>query len=499
MVKSRKSGILLHPTSLPGKYGIGTLGREAYRFVDFLILSKQSLWQICPLGHTGYGDSPYQCFSAFAGNPLLIDLETLVQKGFLAESDIENVSFDSEKVDYGKVIDWKFPLLKKAFNAFKQQNDVYENAKFRIFASKNKDWLDDYALFMSLKNKFGGKAWFTWDEDIRLRRRTAVDHYKSELADEIMFYQFLQYEFSEQWLSLKAYANRNYIQIIGDIPLYIAADSSDAWASPELFLLDEKNGLPQKVAGVPPDYFSTTGQLWGNPIYNWFYMKATGFKWWIKRIEANLRWADILRLDHFRGLCAFWEVPYGEETAINGKWREAPGKELFEALQKKFGNIPILAEDLGVITEDVVELREKYNLPGMKILQFAFDSQEPSSKTFFPHVYDKNCAVYTGTHDNDTVHGWYNAAKEVDRVTADEYLRITDKKNLHYDFIRAAWASVANIAIAPMQDLLGKGSEARMNLPGSASGNWQWRFKWEDLTSEHEEFLARITELYGRL
>lgn len=499
MVKSRKSGILLHPTSLPGKYGIGTLGREAYRFVDFLILSKQSLWQICPLGHTGYGDSPYQCFSAFAGNPLLIDLETLVQKGFLAESDIENVSFDSEKVDYGKVIDWKFPLLKKAFNAFKQKNDVYENAKFRNFAFRNKNWLDDYALFMSLKNKFDGKAWFTWDEDIRLRRRTAVDHYKSELADEIMFYQFLQYEFSEQWLSLKAYANRNYIQIIGDIPLYIAADSSDAWASPELFLLDEKNGLPQKVAGVPPDYFSTTGQLWGNPIYNWFYMKATGFKWWIKRIEANLRWADILRLDHFRGLCAFWEVPYGEETAINGKWREAPGKELFEALQKKFGNIPILAEDLGVITEDVVELREKYNLPGMKILQFAFDSQEPSSKTFFPHVYDKNCAVYTGTHDNDTVHGWYNAAKEVDRVTADEYLRITDKKNLHYDFIRAAWASVANIAIAPMQDLLGKGSEARMNLPGSASGNWQWRFKWEDLTSEHEEFLARITELYGRL
>lgn len=499
MNEKRKSGILLHPTSLPGKYGIGTLGREAYRFVDFLIVSRQSLWQVCPLGHTGYGDSPYQCFSAFAGNPLLIDLECLVLRGFLTMNDIEEHSFTSEKVDYGKVIEWKFPILKKAFERFKCEKKVRENAKFQNFIFKNKDWLDDYALFMSLKDKFGGKAWFTWDEDIRLRKHDALEHYKKELADEIMFYQFLQYIFSEQWLELKAYANRNFIQIIGDIPLYIAADSSDAWASPELFLLDDKTGLPQKVAGVPPDYFSATGQLWGNPIYRWDYMKSNGFKWWIKRIEANLHWADILRLDHFRGLCAFWQVPYGEETAINGEWKQAPGNELFEALQKTFGNIPILAEDLGVITEDVVALREKYNLPGMKILQFAFDSEEASSKTFFPHVYDKNCAVYTGTHDNDTVHGWYNAAKDIDKKMADKYLGIKNKDMLHYDFIRAAWASTANIAVAPMQDLLGKGSEARMNLPGSASGNWQWRFKWDDLTSEHEEFLAEITALYGRL
>lgn len=499
MNEKRKSGILLHPTSLPGEFGIGTFGKEAYKFVDFLIRARQSLWQICPLGHTGYGDSPYQCFSAFAGNPLLIDLETLVQKDFLAKSDIDNASFTSEKVDYGEVIKWKYPILKKAFETFKRKKDASENAKFQNFIFNNKDWLDDYALFMSLKDTFGGKCWVTWDEDIRLRKYNALEYYKKELADEIMFYQFLQYEFSEQWLALKAYANRNFIQIIGDIPLYIAADSSDAWASPELFLLDEKTGLPLKVAGVPPDYFSATGQLWGNPIYRWDYMKANGFKWWIRRIKANLHLADILRLDHFRGLCAFWQVPYGEKTAINGEWKQAPGNELFEALQKTFGNIPILAEDLGVITEDVVELREKYNLPGMKILQFAFDSEESSSKTFFPHVYNKDCAVYTGTHDNNTVHGWYNAAKNVDKIMADKYLGIRDKNTLHYDFIRSAWASTANIAVAPMQDLLGKGSEARMNLPGSASGNWQWRFKWDDVMPEHEQFLAEITALYGRL
>lgn len=499
MNQERKSGILLHPTSLPGKYGIGTLGKEAFAFIDFLIRSGQSLWQVCPLGPTGYGDSPYQCFSAFAGNPLLIDLEILVQKNFLTIEDIEPANFSEESIDYGRVIQWKFPILKKAFNNFKEKKDVTESAKFRNFLLKNEEWLTDYALFMSLKDKFDGKCWITWDEDIRLRKPQALKHYKEELADEIMFYQFLQYEFSEQWLALKAYANQNFIQIIGDIPLYIAFDSSDAWASPDLFLLDKESRYPLKVAGVPPDYFSVTGQLWGNPIYNWDYMKSDGFSWWIKRIEANLKWADILRLDHFRGLCAFWQVPYGEETAVNGEWKHAPGNELFEALQEAFGNIPILAEDLGLITPDVVELREKYNLPGMKILQFAFDSVESSSKTFLPHVYDKNYAVYTGTHDNDTVHGWYNSAKDIDKAMADKYLGISNKENLHYDFIKAAWASVANIAIAPMQDLLGKGSEARMNLPGSASGNWQWRFNRNELKPEHEKFLAEITSLYGRL
>lgn len=499
MNQKRKSGILLHPTSLPGKYGIGTLGKEAFAFIDFLIRSGQSLWQVCPLGPTGYGDSPYQCFSAFAGNPLLIDLEVFVQKNFLTIEDIEPADFSEESIDYGKVIQWKFPILKKAFNNFKEKKDVTENAKFHNFLLKNEEWLADYALFMSLKDKFDGKCWITWDEDIRLRKPQALKHYKEELADEIMFYQFLQYEFSQQWLALKAYANQNFIQIIGDIPLYIAFDSSDAWASPDLFLLDKESRYPLKVAGVPPDYFSVTGQLWGNPIYNWDYMKSDGFSWWIKRIEANLKWADILRLDHFRGLCAFWQVPYGEETAINGEWKQAPGGELFEALQETFGNIPILAEDLGLITPDVVELREKYSLPGMKILQFAFDSVESSSKTFLPHVYDKNYAVYTGTHDNDTVHGWYSNAKDIDKAMADKYLGITDKSTLHYNFIKAAWASVANIAIAPMQDLLGKGSEARMNLPGSASGNWQWRFKWEELDLKHENFLLEITSLYGRM
>ena len=499
MNKKRKSGILLHPTSLPGKFGIGTFGKEAYAFVDFLIRSGQSLWQICPLGHTGYGDSPYQCFSAFAGNPLLIDLEILTQKNLLTQKEITPPLFPEDSVDYGEVIKWKFPILEKAFENFSKNANITDNAKFNNFIIKNNDWLDDYALFMSLKDEFNGKSWFTWDENIRMRKPEALKYYKEKLADKVRFYKFLQYEFSEQWLALKAYANRNSIQIIGDIPLYIAADSSDAWASPELFLLDDKTGYPLKVAGVPPDYFSATGQLWGNPIYRWDYMKADGFSWWVKRVEANLRLADILRLDHFRGLCAFWQVPYGEETAINGEWKEAPGNELFETLQNTFGNIPILAEDLGVITKDVTALREKYNLPGMKILQFAFDSQESSSKNFLPHVYEKNYAVYTGTHDNDTVHGWYNAAKDIDKMTADKYLGITDKKNLHFNFIKAAWASTANLAITPMQDLLGKSSDARMNLPGSASGNWQWRFNWKDLKPEHEQFLLEITSLYERL
>lgn len=499
MNKKRKSGILLHPTSLPGKFGIGTFGKEAYAFVDFLIRSGQSLWQICPLGHTGYGDSPYQCFSAFAGNPLLIDLEILTQKNLLTQKEITPPLFPEDSVDYGEVIKWKFPILEKAFENFSKNANITDNAKFNNFIIKNNDWLDDYALFMSLKDEFNGKSWFTWDENIRMRKPEALKYYKEKLADKVRFYKFLQYEFSEQWLALKAYANRNFIQIIGDIPLYIAADSSDAWASPELFLLDDKTGYPLKVAGVPPDYFSATGQLWGNPIYRWDYMKADGFSWWVKRVEANLRLADILRLDHFRGLCAFWQVPYGEETAINGEWKEAPGNELFETLQNTFGNIPILAEDLGVITKDVTVLREKYNLPGMKILQFAFDSQESSSKNFLPHVYEKNYAVYTGTHDNDTVHGWYNAAKDIDKMTADKYLGITDKKNLHFNFIKAAWASTANLAITPMQDLLGKSSDARMNLPGSASGNWQWRFNWKDLKPEHEQFLFEITSLYERL
>lgn len=499
MNKKRKSGILLHPTSLPGKFGIGTFGKEAYAFVDFLIRSGQSLWQICPLGHTGYGDSPYQCFSAFAGNPLLIDLEILTQKNLLTQEEITPPLFPENSVDYGKVIKWKFPILEKAFENFSKNANVTDNAKFNNFIIKNNDWLDDYALFMSLKDEFNGKSWFTWDENIRMRKPEALKYYKEKLADKVRFYKFLQYEFSEQWLALKAYANRNFIQIIGDIPLYIAADSCDAWASPELFLLDDKTGYPLKVAGVPPDYFSATGQLWGNPIYRWDYMKADGFSWWVKRVEANLRLADILRLDHFRGLCAFWQVPYGEETAINGEWKEAPGNELFETLQNTFGNIPILAEDLGVITKDVTALREKYNLPGMKILQFAFDSQESSSKNFLPHVYEKNYAVYTGTHDNDTVHGWYNAAKDIDKTTADKYLGITDKKNLHFNFIKAAWASTANLAITPMQDLLGKGSDARMNLPGRASENWQWRFNWKDLKPEHEQFLFEITSLYERL
>jgi len=491
----RSSGILLHITSLPGSYGIGTMGKEAYNFIDFLVISRQKFWQILPLGHTGYGDSPYQCYSAFAGNPLLINLDKLVEEGLLDKKDLpDNISFSEEQVEFGKVIDFKYPLLQVAYKNHSVISNKLRKTRFDSFCKKNKKWLDDYAFFMALKSHFNNVAWSHWSEDIKLRRPDAVRNYKEMLAEEIEFYKFVQYLFYKQWLELKSYANVNDIKIIGDIPLYVAFDSSDAWANTEIFEFDDKLN-PKRVAGVPPDYFSETGQLWGNPLYNWEYQKATGFEWWIDRLRANFKLYDVVRIDHFRGLSAYWAVNFGEQTAIRGQWVDAPGDGLLNAIKNSLGDLAIIAEDLGVITDDVIELREKYNLPGMKILQFAFDSAEEND--FIPHSYNKNCIVYTGTHDNDTTTGHYLTSSEKDKLFMNEYFQV-DKNEPAWSFIKLAWSTVADVAIAPLQDVLRLGSNARMNFPGKASGYWGWRYSKAMLTDKHADELARITRIYGR-
>ncbi len=490
----RSSGILLHITSLPGNYGIGTLGKEAYNFVDFLVESGQKRWQILPLGHTGYGDSPFQCFSAFAGNPLLINLEKLAEKKLLKKDEFPSFSFDPEYVDFGAVVDYKYPLLEKAYQRFKKSAGRVGQMQFENFCLKNQLWLEDYAFFMALKNHHEGQPWSEWDHEIKLRNEDAMNRYRDHLGDQVNFYRFLQFVFYHQWLELKAYANINDIKIIGDMPIYVAFDSADAWANPEVFQFDE-NMNPRSVAGVPPDYFSETGQLWGNPLYDWDYLKETGFQWWIDRIKANLLLYDFLRIDHFRGLAAYWEVPFGEKTAIKGKWVDAPGDELLEAINKSLGKLPIIAEDLGVITPDVVELREKFGLPGMKILQFAFDTAEEND--FIPHTYEKNSVVYTGTHDNDTTLGRYLESTEEEKQLMRDYFQINEKDPA-WSFIRLAWSTVSSMAIAPMQDILRLDSSARMNFPGKPSGYWKWRYRSEMLTEEHALDLLKITRTYGR-
>ncbi len=494
-MKKRSSGILLHITSLPGKYGIGNMGREAYDFVDFLVKSGQKIWQILPLGHTGYGDSPYQCYSAFAGNPLLINLERLTEEGLLKKSDLpDNIYFDDENVDYGKVHEIKYPLLHQAYENHMSQKNKLRNIRFESFCRKNQKWLEDYAFFMALKKHFKGIAWTEWEHDIKMKKDDSMNYYREHLKNDINYFRFIQYLFYSQWLELKAYANLNEISIIGDIPLYVAFDSSDAWANPEIFDFDEHMN-PVKVAGVPPDYFSETGQLWGNPLYNWEKLREDNYQWWIDRIEANFTLYDILRIDHFRGLAAFWAVAFGEKTAINGSWIEAPGSEMLQSVFDALGPLPIIAEDLGVITPDVVELRDRFGLPGMKILQFAFDSGEEND--FMPHTYNKNCAVYTGTHDNDTTLGQFIQSQQTDLELMQNYFHV-EKKDPAWSFIKLAWSTVGNVAIAPLQDVLRLGTEARMNFPGKASGYWKWRFTKNMLTEKHEDELLKITRLYGR-
>ena len=493
----RSSGILFHPTSLPGKYGIGTLGKEAYAFIDFLKKSRQKLWQIFPLGPTGYGDSPYQSFSSFAGNPYLIDFDLLIEAHLLSEEDLRDVFFgdNEEYIDYGAIYNQKYPLLRKAYENFKSSDNHEMRQNLEHFKRENASWLNDYSLYISLKNHFNGLPWNEWAHDIKNREHGAMEHYKNELADDIEYHNFIQFLFFKQWGDVKRYANENGIKIIGDIPIFVAADSSDAWANPEIFLFDEER-KPVKVAGVPPDYFSATGQLWGNPLYNWQKLKETNYSWWVERVRANLSTCDIIRIDHFRGFEAYWAVPYGDDTAINGQWEPGPGIDLFNAIKSQLGELPIIAEDLGLMTQGVIDLREATGFPGMKILGFAFDSGEEND--YLPHTYTKNCVVYTGTHDNDTLIGWFQKAKEEDRQFARDYLNSRSDDEIHWDAIRGAWSSVANMAISPVQDFLGLGSEARINTPGVAAGNWQWRLKHGVLTDELAERIAKLTKVYSR-
>ena len=489
----RKSGILLHISSLPGKYGIGSFGKAAYHFVDKLKAAKQSYWQILPLGPTSYGDSPYQSFSTFAGNPYFIDLEQLIEEGLLTKKECDGIDFgtDLKKVDYKKLYEGRFELLHKAYERAK----VYEDDKFADFVYENSKWLWDYALFMALKDYFNGEPFNTWPKDIRERYDYAINYYREKLYFDIEFYQFLQYKFDEQWKKLKAYANENGVEIIGDIPIYVAMDSADTWAHRELFQMDEE-GKAVAVAGCPPDGFAPDGQLWGNPLYNWGYHKDTGFKWWIKRLRKNFENYDVIRIDHFRGFDEYWAVPYGDKTAENGTWCPGPRTDLFNAIKNELGELPIIAEDLGTMTQGVIDLREATGFPGMKILGFAFDSSEENE--YLPHTYDKNCVVYTGTHDNDTLIGWFTKANEDDKQFARDYLNSRSDDEIHWDAIRGAWSSVASMAIVPIQDFLGLGSEARINTPGLASGNWQWRLKEGVLTDELAERIAKLTKVYSR-
>ena len=499
----RLSGILLHPTSLPGAHGIGELGPEALRFVDFLHGAAQRLWQVLPLGPTGYGDSPYQCFSAFAGNPLLVSFDLLVEQGLLTAADVAGASLPAGHVDYGAVLAYKLPRLETAYQRARARPEVME--VFEAFCREKAAWLDDYALYMAIKEAHDNVAWTDWESDIRSRRPRAVQRWRKEKAEAIRAREFAQYLFFTQWAAVKEAAHARGIEVMGDIPIFVAHDSADVWAHPDLFQLD-KDGRPRAVAGVPPDYFSATGQLWGNPLYRWDEMARQGYAWWRDRFKATFELVDRVRLDHFRGFEAYWEIPAGEETAVKGRWVKGPGAALFDALGKELGVLPIVAENLGVITPEVEALRERYHFPGMAILQFAWGS-DPQGSTFIPHNYPRHVVVYTGTHDNDTTVGWWTAGvgdstrtrEEVEREHdfARRYMN-TDGREIHWDFIRTVLASVAETAIVPLQDVLGKGSEARMNLPGRPSGNWRWRFTAGEPTAEAQRRLRLYTETYGR-
>lgn len=498
---------MLHPTSLPSKYGIGDFGAEAYQFVDFLVKSKQTYWQVLPLGQTGYGDSPYQCFSAFAGNIYLISPDKLLEDGFLSDEDLRDATeFSEGKVDFGKMIEFKLPLLKRAFENFRRSDNGEIADLFRLFCQFNAFWLEDYALFRAIKFSQDQKSWQEWDEDLKLRQPEALEKARKELDDEVFAQKFYQFAFFKQWDALKKYANEKGVKTVGDVPIFVALDSCDVWCNPSQFKLNE-DGSPEVVAGVPPDYFSKTGQLWGNPIYNWDNMRRDGFAWWISRVKFTLKTVDIVRVDHFRGFAASWEVPGGDETAERGQWVNVPGMELFQALKHAIGDLPFWAEDLGVITPDVEELRDSFAFPGMRILQFAFGGDAKNHD--LPHNYIQNSVAFTGTHDNDTTQGWFNSEAgkgsgrdaeqiEKERKFCLDYLN-TDSAEIHWDFVRAVWASVANTAIAPMQDLLGLGNDARMNLPASISGNWSWQCKHGDFSDEIAENLKSLTELYGRI
>ncbi len=495
-INSRQSGILVHPTSFPGPFGIGDLGQGAYDFIDFLKAAGQSLWQCLPLGPTGFGDSPYQAFSAFAGQPLIISPEKLIDWELLSEKDVADApEWDEKQIDYGPLIEYKSGLLKKAYANFQHTPIILLLEEFRSFCKENASWLNDYALFMALKDAHDGKAWTEWETKYKFPTDAVKAAALTEFSDCINYYCFIQFIFFKQWEELKHYAHINGIKIIGDIPIFVSADSSDVWANKELFQLDE-DGYPTVVAGVPPDYFTATGQLWGNPLYDWEAHKDSGYQWWIARIRHQLILTDFLRIDHFRGFEAYWAIPYDEETAINGQWKAGPGKDFFDHILEAFdGSLPIIAEDLGVITPAVEALRDDYDLPGMKILQFAFDDVRDND--YLPYNYTENCVCYTGTHDNDTTQGWYLCASPESQDKVRRYLSC-DGSNIHWDFIRLAMSSVARYVLFPLQDIFGLDSSGRMNTPGTSQGNWTWRYLKKQLNSGTAAYLKELSELYGR-
>ncbi|WP_034475058.1 4-alpha-glucanotransferase [Butyrivibrio proteoclasticus] len=498
--QTRACGVLLPIFSLASEYGIGAFSKEAYDFVDFLEKAGQRYWQILPLGPTSYGDSPYQSFSTFAGNPYFIDITELISLGLLTREEADKYDFgeSDEYIDYEKMYKSRFRLLMSAFeNLDKATNAKTIRKEFEDFKkSPDNDWLQDYSLFMALKNANGGRSWNTWEEGIRLRKKEAIKEALVKYADEVEFYSFLQFLFLKQWSALKAYANGKGIEIIGDIPIYVAFDSADTWANPELFQLDKEN-TPIDVAGCPPDAFSATGQLWGNPLYKWDYHKKTGYKWWMKRIGHCYKLYDVVRIDHFRGFDEYYAIPYGNPTAEIGEWRKGPGYELFETMKRELGDKKVIAEDLGYLTPSVIKLVKKTGFPGMKILQFAFDSREESD--YLPHNYTKNCIVYTGTHDNETTRGWFDNLPRADKKFCKEYLGIHYAKDAVWELIRAAFASVSDTAIIPMQDYLELDMSARVNTPSTLGGNWVWRMKKDALTDELCGKMHDFARIYGRL
>jgi len=497
MLFPRSSGILLHPTSFPSRFGMGDMGIEAYRFIDFLVESDQQYWQVLPLGPTGYGNSPYSCYSAMAGNPLLINPELLRDNELLADEDFANLpEFPLDYVDFERAIALKVPLLKKACENFKAKASPMQQKEFSGFCESKENWLEDYALFMALKDHFGGVSWNNWEPEIARREPESLEKWRQQLNGEIYYYKYVQFEFFRQWTELKRYANLRDIKIIGDIPIYVAHDSADVWSHREIFCLDEASGEPALMAGVPPDYFSSTGQLWGNPVYNWEKLQANNFEWWVERFEAIFAYVDVTRIDHFRGFDAYWAVERGQETAMYGEWIKAPGTALLDLINQKFGDLPIIAEDLGVITPEVVALRDRYEFPGMKILQFAFGAGP--GDPFLPFNYDRNCVVYTGTHDNDTTVGWFNQLSNYERDEVLRYLGCIDPQGIHWSLIRMGWMSIANMAIVPYQDLLGLDTDARMNFPGKPEGNWGWRYRSEALNREVGDRLKTMTYISGR-
>jgi 4-alpha-glucanotransferase len=494
---SRSAGILMHISSLPGKYGIGDFGGSAYQFVDFLQASGMKLWQFLPLAPTGYGNSPYSAYSAFACNHYFISPDVLVKRGYLTETDTASTPlFSEETVEFDRVIAHKMTLLEMAYESFAEDKHEGDTKAFESFCTAQKSWLDDYALFMAIKGENNNDDWSKWSEGQRMKTASTMTAVKKKLASRINFHKFLQFEFNRQWLELKQYANSKGIKFVGDIPIFVAYDSADVWAKKEQFRLDDR-GLPTVVAGVPPDYFSATGQLWGNPHYHWDVMKKSNFSWWGDRFTRMFELFDIVRIDHFRGFEAFWEIPFGEKTAINGTWVKAPGSALFASLRKKFGNVPIIAEDLGVITDEVTALRKESSFPGMKILQFGFESCNPQD-AFLPHNYELDCVVYTGTHDNDTSLGWFRSVKRSSQEFTVQYLHANNEHELVWAMIESAFASVATMAIFPMQDVLTLGSEARLNTPGVAEGNWGWRLKPNVVAPIHLERLVKLSKKYNR-